>query len=75
MARPFNLEVQESAEYLSKSLKNARTALDKESLQMLWWIKIEQVTQHQEVSQRLGRDGSTITGWLQRYGKGGLSSL
>ena len=75
MARPFNLEVQESAEYLSKSLKNARTALDKERLQMLWWIKIEQVTQHQEVSRRLGRDGSTITGWLQRYGKGGLSSL
>jgi hypothetical protein len=29
MARPFNLEVQESAEYLSKSLKNARIALDK----------------------------------------------
>jgi hypothetical protein len=50
MTRPFNLEVQESTEYLSKSLKNARTALDKESLQMLWWIKTEQVTQHQEVS-------------------------
>ncbi|MCC5670323.1 helix-turn-helix domain-containing protein [Nostoc sp. CHAB 5784] len=75
MARPFNLEVQESAEYLSKSLKNARTALDKERLQMLWWIKTEQVTQHQEVSRRLGRDGSTITRWLQRYRKGGLSSL
>jgi hypothetical protein len=29
MARPSNLEVQESAEYLSKSLKNTRTALDK----------------------------------------------
>jgi hypothetical protein len=30
MAGPFNLEVQESAEYFSKSLKNARTALDRE---------------------------------------------
>ncbi|MBN3877930.1 MULTISPECIES: hypothetical protein [unclassified Nostoc] len=46
MARSFNLEVQESAEYLSKSLKNARTADEKERLQMLWWLKTEQVTQH-----------------------------
>lgn len=75
MARPFNLEVHESAEYLSKSLKNARTAFEKERLQMLWWIKTEQVTQHQELSQRLGRDGSTITRWLQRYRQGGLPKL
>jgi transposase len=75
MARPFNLEVQESAEYLSKSLKNARTAFEKERLQMLWWIKTAQVTQHQELSRRLGRDGSTVTRWLQRYRQGGLSSL
>lgn len=67
MARPFNLKVHESAEYLSKSLKNARTAFEKERLQMLWWIKTEQVTQHQELSRRLGRDGSTVTRWLQRY--------
>lgn len=75
MARHFNLEVQESVEYLSKSLKNARTAFEKERLQMLWWIKTEQVTQHQELSQRLGRDGSTVTRWLQRYRQGGLSKL
>lgn len=75
MARPFNLEVHESAEYLSKSLKNARTAFEKERLQMLWWIKTEQVTQHQELSRRLGTDGSTVTRWLQRYRQGGLSKL
>jgi len=33
MACPFNLDVQESAEYLSKSLKNARTAFKKERSQ------------------------------------------
>ena len=75
MARPFNLEVQESAEYLSKSLKNTRRAFEKERLQMLWWIKTEQVTQHQELSQRLGRDGSTVTKLLQRDWRGGLSKL
>jgi hypothetical protein len=49
MARPFNLEISESAEYLSKSLKKARTAFEKERLQMLWWIKTEQVRQHKEL--------------------------
>jgi transposase len=75
MARPFNLEISESSEYLSKSLKKARTGLEKERLQMLWWVKTGQVSQHKELSQRLGRDGSTVTRWLQRYRQGGLEKL
>ncbi|RCJ35586.1 hypothetical protein A6769_18205 [Nostoc punctiforme NIES-2108] len=73
MGRPFNLEISESAEYLSKSLKKARTAFEKERLQMLWWIKTGQATQHQELSRMLGRDGSTVTRWLQKYRQGGLA--
>lgn len=34
---------------------------------MLWWLKSGQVKQHQELSWRLGRDGSTISRWLQKY--------
>lgn len=75
MARLFNLEISESAEYLSKSLKKARTAFEKERLQMLWWIKTEQVRQHKELSLILGRDGSTVTRWLQKYRQGGLEKL
>lgn len=75
MARPFNLEISESAEYLSKSLSKARISAEKERLLVLWWIKTGQVTQHQELSQRLGRDGSTITRWLQKYRQGGLRKL
>lgn len=75
MGRSFNLDISESAEYLSKSLKKARTAFEKERLQMLWWMKTGQVTQHKELSQRLGRDGSTLTRWLQRYRQGGLEKL
>ncbi|MEH1802684.1 helix-turn-helix domain-containing protein [Nostoc sp.] len=75
MARPFNLEISESAEYLSKSLKKARTAFEKERLLLLWWIKTGQVTQHQELSRILGRDGSTVTRWLQKYRQGGLGKL
>ena len=39
------------------------------------WIKTGQVTQHQQLSQRLGRDGSTVTRWLQKYRQGGLKKL
>ena len=42
---------------------------------MLWWIKTGQVSEHQEVAQRLGRNPSTITRWLQRYRQEGLRSL
>jgi len=35
----------------------------------------EQLTQHQQLSERLGRDLSTVTRWLQRYRQDGLAGL
>jgi transposase len=75
MPRSLQLEIAESVEYLEKSYKQARNASHKERLQMLWWLRSGQVKQHQELSQRLGRDGSTISRWLQKYRNGGLSAL
>nr|WP_290221119.1 helix-turn-helix domain-containing protein [Trichocoleus desertorum] len=75
MARPFHVEIQESVEYLEKSLHQARRVSQKEKLQMLWWLKSAQVQQHQELAQRLGRNPSTITRWLQQYRQGGISEL
>lgn len=42
---------------------------------MLWWLRTEQVFQHQQLATRLGCDPSTITRWLQKYCQGGLSQL
>ncbi|NES69764.1 MAG: helix-turn-helix domain-containing protein [Okeania sp. SIO2D1] len=75
MARQLIVAIAESAENLEKRLKNSRTASQKERLQMLWWLKTGQITQHQALAQRLGRDGSTVTRWLQKYRQGGLSEL
>jgi transposase len=75
MARSLKLEIRESLEYLEKSLRHARSAKQKERLQMLWWLKSGQVTQHQELAERLGRDSSTITRWRAKYRKLGLSAL
>jgi len=35
----------------------------------------EQLTQHQQLSERLGRNLSTVTRWLQRYRQDGLAGL
>jgi transposase len=75
MARQLILVIAESAEILEQQLKNSRTASHKERLQMLWWLKTGQVTQHQTLAERLGRDRSTVTRWLQKYRQGGLSEL
>lgn len=75
MARRLVIEISESVEYLEKSLRNAPTGSQKEKLQVLWWLKSGQVTQHQDLSYRLGRNGSTISRWLQQYRHGGLSAL
>lgn len=75
MARRLVLEIAESAEYLEKSLKQSKSAAQKERLQMLWWLRTAQVTQHQQLSERLGRSSASITRWLQKYRQGGLAAL
>jgi transposase len=75
MARPFVIEIAESAAFLEKSVKQAKTGLRKERLQMLWWIKTRQIRYRQEVGERLGRSPATISRWLLLYRQGGLAAL
>lgn len=75
MSRPFKIEIAQSEEELRQRLQTTRLASQKEKLQMLWWLKSGQVKEQQEISNRLGRDTSTVTRWLQKYRSGGLSSL
>lgn len=75
MARRLKLEITETVEYLEKSLKQAKSGSHKERLQMLWWLKTGQVSEHQELSYRLGRAPATITRWLSQYRQGGLPQL
>lgn len=75
MARRLKLEMAETVEYLEKSLKQARSASSKERLLLLWWLKTGQVSDHQALSQRLGRSPACITRWLAQYRSGGLRQL
>lgn len=75
MSRPFILEITESETELKSRLQQAREGVHKEKLQMLWWLKSGPVSQPQEIGQRLGRDTSRVTRWLQKYRRGGLEDL
>lgn len=75
MARRLKLEIAETAQYLEKSLKQAKSASQKERMQMLWWLKTGQVHEHQELSKRLGRSPASITRWLSQYRTLGLNQL
>lgn len=73
--RPFRVTVIESLEQLEKSLRHARSASQKERLQMLVWLKREEVNSRGELAERCQRDKATITRWISRYRQGGLSAL
>lgn len=73
--RPFRVVVTESLEQLEKSLRHARSASQKERLQMLVWLKQGEVNSRNELAQRCHRDKATITRWLRRYRDGGLKAL
>lgn len=75
MGNQFRVEVSESSSELQHRLCHAVTAASKERIQMLYWIKIGEIATRQELSQRLGRDSSTVYRWLKRYKQGGIEAL
>jgi transposase len=73
--RPFRVTVTESLEQLEKTLRHARSASQKERLQMLVWLKQGKVSSRFELAERCNRDKATITRWISRYRQGGLNAL
>ncbi|MFN6570334.1 hypothetical protein [Dendronalium sp. ChiSLP03b] len=49
MSRPFKIEIAESEEELKQRLQTVSSGIQKEKLQMLWWLKSGQVNQQQEI--------------------------
>lgn len=75
MGNKFQVEVNESVEELKHRLSHAITSSTQERVQMLYWVKQGAIVTRKELSQKLGRDESTIYRWLKRYRQGGLSNL
>lgn len=53
----------------------AVTGATKERVQMLYWLKTKAIATRVELSQRLGRNESTVYRWLKRYQQGGIEAL
>lgn len=75
MGNKFQVEVSESVEELKHRLHHAVTSSTKERVQMLYWIKQGAIATRKELSQKLGRDESTIYRWLKKYCQGGIANL
>lgn len=67
MGNKFEVEVNESREELKHRLHHAITASSKERLQMLYWLKKDALATRKELSEKLGRDESTIYRWIRKY--------
>jgi len=75
MGNQFRVEVRESCEELQHRLRHAATGATKERVQMLYWLKTKASATRQELSQRLGRNESTVYRWLKRYQQKGIEAL
>ncbi|MBD0299134.1 MAG: helix-turn-helix domain-containing protein [Nitrososphaera sp.] len=60
---------------MEKALRHATTASRKERLQMLYWLKSDQVNSRRSLAERLGRDEATITRWVRKYKDEGTRGL
>ena len=75
MARPLKVKINETVSELEKRLSNSITARERERIQMIYWLKTNQVLTRPELVNLLGRHESTITRWLTLYRIGGLKKL
>ena len=75
MANKFQTEIRESEEELRHRLHHSVTASSRERLQMLYWLKKDAIATRKELSEKLGRNESTIYRWMTKYRQGGLPSL
>ena len=75
MARPLKVKINETVSELEKRLSKSITARERERIQMIYWLKTNQVLSRPELAKLLGRHESTITRWLTLYRVGGLKKL
>ena len=75
MARPLTVKINETVSELEKRLSRSITARERERIQMIYWLKTNQVLTRPELAKLLGRHESTITPWLTLYRVGGLKKL
>ena len=75
MARPLTVKIDETVSELEKRLSRSITAREREGIQMIYWLKTNQVLTRPELAKLLAHHESTIIRWLTLYRVGGLKKL
>lgn len=75
MANKFVVTIEESLDEIKQRLKQQTTATGKERMQMLYWLKQEDIQTRQALAKRLHRDEATVYRWLKRYKEKGIDGL
>jgi transposase len=75
MAGKYKVEIRESLEDLKERMKRAKTASDKERVQLLYLLKSGKAQTVTEAAAILGRNRVTGQKWLRSYRAGGIETL
>jgi transposase len=75
MAGVLRIWIEESVETLKALLDEQRDAVSRSKVQMLWWIKTQQLSSVNAMAQMSGYHRTTVSRWLSAYRQGGLEAL
>jgi transposase len=75
MAGVIKIEIAESAPELKKQLNLSQNSEVKERIQVLYWLKTNQVKSTGAIASLIGKHRTTVSRWLSKYRKGGLKGL
>jgi transposase len=75
MAGITSAEVKESLEDLAQQLRQAKTPIAKERLQVLYWLKQEHPPSISAIAKAIGKHRNTLQTWLSIYRDGGIEAM
>jgi len=75
MAGITSAEVKESLEELAQQLRQAKTPIAKDRLQVLYWLKQEHPPSISTIAKAIGKHRNTLQTWLSMYRDGGIAAM
>ena len=75
MSRILKIKISETTDELKELLKSIRAQKVKERIQVLYWLKSEQVKTEKAIANLIGKHRTTVSRWLRSYRTGGINTL
>lgn len=75
MVGVIKIEIAESAQELKRQLNLSQNSEVKERIQVLYWLKTNQLKSTGAIASLIGKHRTTVSRWLTKYRQGGLKGL